>query len=179
MPFKFNPITHEFNIASTTGGGSGFIATLTGDIGGPVGPDGVDNINIIGSGPITVTGNAGTNTLTIGSVFPFLTWSVIVANQMAITQEGYFTNGGSRVEVQLPNTSVIGDTFVVSAINSNGWRITQGAGQNIRLGNQVSTTGVSGYVESTFIGDSITLICSVANTEWNAPIGSIGNITIV
>lgn len=179
MPFKFNPITHEFNITGNSGGGSGFIATLTGDSGGPVGPDGADNINIIGSGPVTVSGNSLTNTLTIGSTFPFLTWSVITANQMAISQEGYFTNGGSRVQVTLPITSSVGDTFVVCAKNANGWRVIQGAGQSVRLGNQVSTTGATGYVESTMIGDSLTLVCSIADTEWFDPIGSIGNITIV
>src|SRR6185369_3874936 len=180
MPFKFNPITHEFNITGTSGGGgSGFIATLTGDSGGPVGPDGADNINIVGSGPVTVSGNALTNTLTIGSTFPFLTWFVITGNQMAITQEGYFTNGGARVQVLLPNTSSVGDTFVVSTINSNGWRVTQGAGQTIHFGNQNTTTGATGYLESTMTGDSITLVCSVANLDWVAPIGSIGNITVV
>lgn len=179
MPFKFNPITHEFNITASGGGGSGFIATLTGDSGGAVGPDGADNINIIGSGPITVSGNTGTNTLTIGSTYPFLTWSVITSNQMAVTQEGYFTNGGSRVEVTLPNTSSVGDTFVVSSINSNGWKVVQAAGQQILIGNQNTTLGATGYLESTFIGDSVILVCSVANQQWVASLGFVGNITIV
>lgn len=39
--------------------------TLTGNTGGPVGPDGSNNINVVGTAPITVTGNPGTNTLTI------------------------------------------------------------------------------------------------------------------
>jgi hypothetical protein len=39
--------------------------TLTGDIGGAVGPDGLFNINILGGSNITVTGNPLTNTLTI------------------------------------------------------------------------------------------------------------------
>lgn len=49
-----------------TGGGGGTpITTLTGDIGGPVSPDGGGNIDILGGNDITVTGNPGTNTLTI------------------------------------------------------------------------------------------------------------------
>ncbi len=180
MPFKFNPLTHEFNITGTTGGGGGgAVDFLTGDSGGPIGPDGTNNINIIGSGPITVSGNPLTNTLTIGSTFPFLTWSVIVANQMAVTQNGYFTNGGSRVQVTLPNASVVGDTFVVSAINTNGWRIMQGSGQQIQLGDVLSTSGATGYIESIKNGDSVTLVCSVDNTNWVAAIGYVGNITIV
>src|SRR6185369_10562900 len=45
-------------------GPAGFVQTLTGNVGGPV-PPSLGNINIIGSGDITVTGNPGTNTLTI------------------------------------------------------------------------------------------------------------------
>lgn len=176
MPFRFNPLSHRFDIVGTTSG-SGFIATLTGDSGGSVGPDGSDNINIVGSGPIQVAGNPGTNTLTISSTFPFLSWSVINGNQMAITNEGYFTNGGSRVEVTLPIASSVGDTFVVSAINANGWRVVQDAGQQIFIGNQNTTIGAVGYIESTMIGDSVTLVCSVANTTWVAALGYVGNIT--
>lgn len=176
MPFRFNPLTHRFDITQTTGGGSGFIATLTGDSGGAVGPDGSNNINILGSGSVTITGNAGTNTLTIGSVFPFLTWSVITMDQTAVTQEGYFTEGASRVQVMLPNTSVVGDTFVVVAKNSNGWRVTQNSGQSIKFGDQVSSTGGTGYIQSTAVGDAVVLICSVADTEWIASLGYVGNI---
>jgi len=41
------------------------VVTLTGDVGGPVGPDFANNINILGGADIMVTGNPGTNTLTI------------------------------------------------------------------------------------------------------------------
>jgi len=47
------------------GGGVGNVKFLTGNTGGPVPPDLVGNINVVGSGDITVAGNAGTNTLTI------------------------------------------------------------------------------------------------------------------
>lgn len=41
------------------------IETITGNSGGAVGPDGSQNINILGSAPITITGNPGTFTLTV------------------------------------------------------------------------------------------------------------------
>lgn len=41
------------------------IETLTGNVGGAVGPDGANNINVVGTGGVVVTGNPGTNTLTI------------------------------------------------------------------------------------------------------------------
>ncbi len=46
-----------------------FVETLTGNSGGAVGPDGSDNINVVGDGTtIDVTGNPGTNTLTISAI---------------------------------------------------------------------------------------------------------------
>lgn len=53
----------SFNNGS--GPGSGNVRTLTGNTGGPVPPDGIGNIDVVGTGGITVTGNPGTNTLTI------------------------------------------------------------------------------------------------------------------
>lgn len=53
------------SINNGTGPGSGIVRTLTGDTGGPVGPDNPGNIDVIGAGGITVAGNPGTHTLTI------------------------------------------------------------------------------------------------------------------
>ena len=50
--------------------GTGATETLTGNSGGAVGPDGADNINLLGSGDLTVAGNPGTNTLTISDTSP-------------------------------------------------------------------------------------------------------------
>lgn len=41
------------------------ILTLTGDVGGAVGPDGASNVNLLSSTNLTITGNPGTNTLTV------------------------------------------------------------------------------------------------------------------
>jgi len=43
----------------------GAVGTLTGNVGGAVSPDGVSNIDVVGSGAITVTGNPAAWTLTI------------------------------------------------------------------------------------------------------------------
>ena len=94
-----------------------------------------------------------------------------------MTQHGYFTNGSSPVQITLPASSAVGDTFAVYSLNSNGWEILQQAGQNIMFGNQTTTTGTSGGLQSIYAGDAIELICSVADTTWNAfPVQ--GNITV-
>jgi hypothetical protein len=46
-------------------GGMGPIQTITGNTGGPVGPDGSGNINVVGGNNITVAGDAATNTETV------------------------------------------------------------------------------------------------------------------
>lgn len=51
-------------ILLSSGPGPG-VESLTGNTGGPVPADGAENINIIGTGNIAVTGDSGTNTLTI------------------------------------------------------------------------------------------------------------------
>lgn len=178
MPFRFNPFTSKLDLTDTGGSGGGSVDSLTGNSGGAVGPDISGNINVIGGGSISVTGNSLTNTLTISSSNPFFSWTVITSNQMAVTQTGYFVDGGARVEVQLPTTSTVGDIFCVIDKGGNGWRITQDSGQQIKVLTSASTVGGSGYVESIFVGDGITLVCSVDNQEWIAYPPQ-GNLTIV
>lgn len=55
----------QFFVNSNGGSSLSDIETLTGNTGGPVGPDASYNINILGSNGVLVAGNAGTNTLTI------------------------------------------------------------------------------------------------------------------
>jgi len=177
VPFKFNPFTHKLDITDVGGGGTG-ILSITGNSGGAVSADGSNNIELVGTGAITVSGSPGTNTLTIGSSNPFFTWSVISSNQMAISQQGYFVDAVGQIEVALPLISGIGDIFTIADLGGNGWRITQAAGQQVLLGIDSTTVGASGYIQSTFICDSVTLVCCEVNLTWMV-IPASGNITIV
>lgn len=163
MPFKFNAITNRLDITGVSGGGGG-ISSITGNSGGPIGPDGSGNINIIGGGSVTVTGSGSTLTISVPSTF--FSWSVITANQTAVTFHGYFVNGGSRVDLTLPATSSVGDTFTVVDKGGNLFRILQAAGQVVKFQNSSTTIGTGGSLTSQVIGDSLTLVCSVADTEW-------------
>ena len=53
---------------SVSSPGSGAILTVTGTSGGAVPPSGAGNLNLLGAEEVTVTGNPGTNTLTIDSI---------------------------------------------------------------------------------------------------------------
>ena len=164
MPFKFNPLTNRLDITGISGGGGGGISLLTGNTGGPIGPDGLGNINIIGGGSVSVSGSG--NTLTISVPSSFFSWSVITANQVAVTFMGYFINGLSIVDITLPATSAVGDTFSLVDMGGNLWRILQASGQIVRIKDSATTIGATGSITSQIRGDSVTLVCSVANTEW-------------
>jgi len=83
------------------------VETLTGNSGGAVGPDGANNINVVGDGvTIDVAGNPGTNTLTISSLANSVAFSAYLsATQSDVTGDGtvypipynstYFNNGAA------------------------------------------------------------------------------------
>lgn len=155
-------------------GGTG-VETLTGNTGGAISPS-ANNINVVGSGGVNVAGNAGTHTLTISFSGTVFTWSVIVADQTVANGNGYFCNGASTLELTLPAVSNVGDTFKVAAMNANGWKIIQGAGQYIQYGNQTTTVGAGGTLATTQIGDTAEFVCHVANTGWFVTPGTVGNL---
>lgn len=89
-----------------------------------------------------------------------------------------FANNGSLVIFTMPATSIAGDIIRVGYMGVGGWKIEQPAGVSIQLGNQKTTVGVAGSLQSTDVGDCIQLMCQIANTEWIAT-SVIGNITVV
>ena len=107
-----------------------------------------------------------------------LSWTNIGASQTLAVNTGYFCSSGGALSLALPATSAVGDVIVIVLDGSTSWTITQGAGQQIRLGNQTTTLGVGGSLASTAQGDCIYFVCRTANTLWTV-INSIGNITVV
>lgn len=99
------------------------IQTATGNIGGAIGPDGAQNLNIIGIGDITVIGNPATNTLAIGSVG--------VANT-------YITDAGNAVPA-LGNLNVVGTANEVDTAGA-GNTITIGLPANVTIANDLTVT---------------------------------------
>lgn len=157
-------------------GGSSTVDTLTGNTGGPVPPT-AGNINVIGAGMVSVAGNPGTSTLTITVAGGGISWSVITADQTAAVNNGYFCNKAGTLHLALPATSAVGDTIIVTNENTNlGVQWTQAAGQQILFATSSTTLGAAGTLTSSAIGDSITLVCKVANTIWRAD-SLVGNWT--
>ena len=147
------------------------VLTVTGNSGGAV-PPLVGNLTIVGSGSITVTGSPGTNTLTIsggGTV-----WGVIGASQTLTVNHGFICTAGAAISLLLPPVSAVGDVVEVTLDGSASFVITQGAGQQVRVGNLATIAGVGGTITSTQQGDTIKMVCSVANLKWNC-VSIIGN----
>lgn len=155
----------------------GVITFLEGNTGGPVGPDGGGIINVIGAGTITVTGNAGTNTLTITDMDS--AWTSISSSQMMSVNMGYFcVSPGGALSLSLPAVSAMGDVIAIVLDGATSFAISQGAGQTILYGNLSTTAGFAGSLSSTQQGDSIRLVCRVPNLRWVCIAGT-GNLTVV
>lgn len=121
------------------------------------------------------TGQLGVTTAAIPT--GITTWNVVGTNQTGITNNGYIFTSGAALTISLPATSAIGDMFSVVLDGATSWQITQGVGQQIRLSSSTTTSGAGGSLKSTAQGDTVSLVCRVANTTWTA-LSSIGNITV-
>jgi hypothetical protein len=149
-------------ISSTaTGASVGAVMTLTGNSGGAVGPDGSQNINVVGAGSITVTGNPGTNTLTIsgGDVFG---WTDKAVSFNAASNNGYFTT--AVVTATMPAAPAQGDRieFIVDA--ASVLTVQANTGQVLRIGSVASSA--AGTAASSARGDAVTFIYRAADTTW-------------
>ena len=88
-------------VSANNSSGMSNVDTLTGNTGGAVGPDGLNNINVVGDGTtIEVAGDAGTNTLTISAI------------------------GGSGVTIDGDSGSATGSTITFTAHPSAGGSVT-------------------------------------------------------
>lgn len=153
------------------------VITLTGDSGGAV-PATAGNINVVGGTGVTVVGTPGTSTLMINVSGSGKDWTAISAGQTLAINNGYICIGGATLSLALPAVSSIGDVIEVTVDGSTGFTITQGAGQQIRIGNTATTSGATGTLSSTQQGDSLKIVCSVANLKWNV-LSEMGNLTVV
>ncbi len=124
---------------------------------------------------ISITNGAGSITIASSGA---LVWTAIGASQTLAVNNGYFCTGGAALSLLLPPVSAVGDEVEVSLDGSASFIITQGAGQQIRMGTSLTTLGAGGSIASNAQGDSLRLVCSVANLKWNV-VSSIGNLTIV
>lgn len=151
----------------TAKGQPGTLDTLTGNMGGPVSPDGSNNINILGTGGAYVTGIPASHTLLISVTTTGFTWQTVTSASppnpiQLVAQNGYICGGVSQVTFILPLVPNIGDSFIIISSTST-FKITENGAQQMRIGTQISTAG-SGTVVSNSAGDTIEMIYVGGNT---------------
>lgn len=157
---------------------SSLVQTLTGNSGGAVPPT-ANNINVVGSGGVTVAGNPGTSTLTISVSGSGMSWNeVLTPTQAMVVNNGYIANNAGVVTLTLPAVAAFGDVVQVGGKGAGGWSIAQNAGQTIHFGSLDTTTGAGGSLSSILRYDAVELICITANTDWLV-LSGLGNLTVV
>jgi len=158
------------NIAGGGGGGSP-VQTLTGNIGPAVPPTG-NNINVIGGTGVSVSGNAGTSTLTINVASEGFTWSEESTSFAAAVQNGYFCN--ASLTATLPPTAglTIGNTVIIYADTTGTVTILAQSDQKIQVGNDISGDG--GTSVSNTQGSILELIFKPSDLTWHTQ-SSIGS----
>lgn len=100
---------------------------------------------------------------------PFLTpvnsWVTINTSQTLVPNTNYYIDSNVPTVYTLPSIWPFGEEITLVNIGLSTFTLAQHAGQTVRIGNIVSTLGVGGSIESTEIGDTITLSAFVANTS--------------
>ncbi len=132
-----------------------------------------------------ITAGAGINiTISGGNVIISSTgesvgWIDVTTTPFQMVAEGGYTvDDVSLVTFTLPTVAAYGTGLSIININTGGFTINFNAGQSIRIGSIACTTS-TGSLSSTAQGDSINLICTVANTVWTAVGGPQGCLAYV
>lgn len=139
--------------------------------------NGVSHFN---SGDFTVDANGF---VSLVGATPF-TWQVVTETATPaslVNNVGYICASDgvpSALSFALPATSALGDIIEVALNGATSWTITQGAGQQIRWSGSTTTLGGGGSIATTGTGDTIRMVCQVADTIWVGLSGN-GNLTVV
>jgi hypothetical protein len=126
-----------------------------------------------------ITTSASGSTVTFTSTAGGLSWAEVTgATQALSVANGYVGNRATSITFTLPATAAIGDVIRITNIGVGLPIIAQNASQLINVVASSTTTGVGGSLTGINQFCSIELVCTVANTTFNA-VSITGNWTIV
>jgi len=107
-----------------------------------------------------------------------ITWNEVTGTSQGMSVgNGYIANNASRVTLTLPSTCAVGSIVASIGKGAGGWKIAQNSGQQIHFINVSTTSGTSGYVQSTNQYDGCEIICITANTTF-AIRNSVGTLEV-
>ncbi len=109
---------------------------------------------------------AGTNTRFTAPALPVQPWTTLIVGQALAPENGYFLANAVPATFTLPAVILSGELIEIVSTTAQICTIAQNAGQRIFFGNAPTTIGVGGSIATSAIGDSVTLICAVANTTF-------------
>ena len=131
----------------------------------------------------TMTSNSATKVPTQQSVKAYvdtnkrIDWTVVTGtSQAAVVNHGYISDNSSRVVITLPSGASAGAVLRIAGAGSGGWRLAQNTGDQIIFGGVSTTTGASGYLESTEQHDAVELVKT--SSSWLV-VSSHGNIEVM
>lgn len=181
--------TLTINSSTTLGGGS-HSGTNTGDqnlfstiaVSGQsdvVADSTSDTLTLVAGTNITITTNAGSDSITINSTGGggMSTSEVTGTSATMSVNTAYVANNAGLVTLTLPASAALGDVIEVTGKGAGGWRIAQNASQVIHFSDLDTTTGTGGRIDSSNRYDSLTFRCVTANTDFVVT-SAIGNMEV-
>ena len=96
-------------------------------------------------------------------------WVEITSSTVMAPNTGYFVNSAGLATLTMPAIMNTGDVVKIVRVGAGDFQIAQLAGQQIQFGNQATTLGVAGYIQSQNIGDAIDIVCWTPITNFVVP----------
>jgi len=179
MRYFINPFTQELDGFEVDLVPAGDIETLSGDVGGAVGPDGVANVDILGGTELSTTGTPGSNQIVFDVSGGGVTWSREAgAAVAALVNHGYIPTNVGLTTFTLPATAALGTIIEICGESASGFVIAQNAGQSIQFGNLSTTVGAGGSLASTNQWDAVKIVCRVVDTTWSV-LSNVGILNVI
>lgn len=111
-------------------------------------------------------------------IAPTELWITVTTSPQSLAiNTGYIINKIGPCILTLPSICPVGSIIKIQGKGPGQWRVAQNPGQQILFGNVSTTVGITGYIESTFATDNVSLLCTVADTEFIVNVPPQGNLT--
>lgn len=114
----------------------------------------------------------------VATIYEDFRWIEEPDSASLVAGVGLVKTGATLSVFTLPTVASVGEKFAILGEGSGNFRVEQNSGQSIHLGNETTTPGLTGRVNSVHYGNGIVLMCVVENYEFRA-LSLLGNFTII